>query len=41
MLNDLTYIFKDLKTGSEFYVSAVDVTEELMEKFELISISFI
>ena len=33
------YIFKNPETGSKFYVSSNYVTEELLEEFELISIS--
>ena len=33
------YIFKNPETGSKFYVVSEYVTEELMEEFELISIS--
>ena len=33
------YIFKNPETGSKFYVNSNYVTEELLEEFELISIS--
>ena len=33
------YLFKNPETGSKFYVASEYVTEELMEEFELISIS--
>jgi hypothetical protein len=33
------YIFRNPETGSKFYVSSNYVTEELLEEFELISIS--
>ena len=33
------YLFKNTETGNKFYVASEYVTEELMEEFELISIS--
>ena len=39
MFNETLYIFKNPETGSKFYVASEYVTEELMEEFELISIS--
>ena len=33
------YLFKNPETGNKFYVASEYVTEELMEEFELISIS--
>ena len=39
MFNETIYIFKNPETGSKFYVASEYVTEELMEEFELISIS--
>ena len=32
------YLFKNLETGSKFYVASEYITEELLEEFELISI---
>lgn len=39
MFNETIYIFKNPETGSKFYVASEYVTEELLEEFELISIS--
>ena len=39
MFNETIYIFKNPETGSKFYVASNYVTEELLEEFELISIS--
>lgn len=39
MFNETLYLFKNPETGSKFYVASEYVTEELMEEFELISIS--
>jgi hypothetical protein len=39
MLNEILYLFRNPETGSKFYVASEYVTEELMEEFELISIS--
>ena len=33
------YLFRNPETGSKFYVASNYVTEELLEEFELISIS--
>ena len=33
------YLFRNPETGSKFYVASEYVTEELLEEFELISIS--
>ena len=41
MFNETIYIFKNPETGSKFYVASEYVTEELLEEFELISISSI
>ena len=39
MSNETIYIFKNPETGSKLYVASEYVTEELLEEFELISIS--
>ena len=39
MFNETLYLFRNPETGSKFYVASEYVTEELMEEFELISIS--
>ena len=39
MFNETLYLFKNPETGSKFYVASEYVTEELLEEFELISIS--
>lgn len=39
MSNETLYLFKNPETGHKFYVASEYVTEELMEEFELISIS--
>ena len=39
MFNETLYLFRNPETGSKFYVASNYVTEELMEEFELISIS--
>lgn len=36
---EIIYLFQNPETGSKFYVASEYVTEELMEEFELISIS--
>ena len=33
------YLFRNPETGSKFYVASEYVTEDLLEEFELISIS--
>ena len=33
------YLFRNPETGSKFYVASSYVTEDLLEEFELISIS--
>ena len=35
------YLFKNLETGSKFYVESEYVTEDLFEEFEFISISYV
>ena len=39
MSNETIYIFKNPETGSKFYVAYNYVTKDLLEEFELISIS--
>lgn len=36
---EIIYLFKNPETGHKFYVASEYVTEDLLEEFELISIS--
>lgn len=39
MSNETLYLFRNPETGHKFYVASEYVTEDLLEEFELISIS--